>query len=77
MEGHNDEHDFLLLQAYQMLHCRDVRLFCNGYYPEIHVIHPWSLEVLFSLSSRIQPDWISAFCILRPVKREGMHIFNT
>ena len=56
-----------------MLHCRDIRLVCNGYYPEIHVVHPASLEILFSLSSRIQPDWISALCILRPVKREGQY----
>ena len=54
-----------------MLHARDVRLICNGYYPEIHVMHPMSLEILFSLHSRIQPDWISALCVLRPVKREG------
>ncbi len=56
-----------------MLHARDVRLICNGYYPEIHMMHPMSLEVLFSLHSRIQPDWISALCVLRPVKREGKY----
>ena len=55
-----------------MLHCRDLRLICNGYYPEIHIVHPMTLEILLSLSSRIQSDWISALCILRPVKREGI-----
>ena len=56
-----------------MLHCRDVRLVCNGYYPEIHVMDPMSLEIIYSLTSRITPNWISALCILRPVKREGLY----
>lgn len=59
------------IQAYPMLHCHEVRIVCNGYYPEIHIVHPLSLEILFSLSSRIQPDWISALSVLRPVKHEG------
>lgn len=58
------------VQAYQLLQCRDVRLVCNGYYPEIHVVHPRRLEILFSLCAQVQPDWISALCILRPIKRE-------
>ena len=59
------------MQTYQMMHCRDARLVCNGYYPDIHIIQPLTLETLFTLSSRMQPDWVSALCILRPVKREG------
>ena len=59
------------------MHGRDIRLICNGYYPEIHIIHPLTLEVLLSLSSRIQPDWISALCILRPLKREGQFMSNS
>ena len=55
-----------------MMHGRDgIHLICNGYYPEIHIIHPLTLEVLLSLSSRIQPGWISALCIIRPLKRES------
>ena len=50
-----------------------MRLVCNGYYPEIHVVHPRRLEILFSLCAQIQPDWISALCILRPIKREGQN----
>lgn len=38
----------------------DIRLFCNGYYPEIIVMDPFSLEIVFMLSSRYNPDWISA-----------------
>ena len=30
---------------------------------------PYSLEILFQLSSRVNPDWISAFHVLRPRNR--------
>ncbi|XP_076268921.1 WD repeat-containing protein Rbcn-3B isoform X2 [Rhynchophorus ferrugineus] len=58
------------MQAYHMSNCEDVRLFCNGYYPEILVMDPFSLEILFALSSKQNPDWISALHVLRPVKRK-------
>lgn len=63
---------FLSLQAYQFQHARDLRLVCNGYYPEIHVMDAFTFDILFSLQSKVSPDWISACCILRPVKREGL-----
>lgn len=43
-----------------MCNCEDVRLFCNGYYPEVIVMDPFSLEILFMLSLKVNPDWISA-----------------
>lgn len=49
-----------LRQAYHMSNCDDIRLFCNGYYAEILVMDPFSLEIIFSLSSKVKPDWISA-----------------
>nr|CAH7717856.1 unnamed protein product [Callosobruchus chinensis] len=58
------------MQAYHMCNCEDVRLFCNGYYPEILVMDPFSLEILFMLSSKQNPDWISALHVLRPAKRK-------
>nr|XP_023030249.1 WD repeat-containing protein 7 isoform X5 [Leptinotarsa decemlineata] len=58
------------IQAYHMCNCEDLRLFCNGYYPEIIVMDPFSLEVLFMLSSKQNPDWISALHVLRPAKRK-------
>ena len=61
----------LLFQSYHMINTRDVRLVCNGFYPEIHVIDPFSLEILFSLTSKVQSNWISALCILRPINRQG------
>ncbi|KAK4313733.1 hypothetical protein Pmani_014954 [Petrolisthes manimaculis] len=57
------------MKAYQMLNVSDVRLFCCGNYPEILVYDPQSLDILFSLAARIQPDWISALHILRPPRR--------
>lgn len=58
------------IQSYHMANCDDIRLFCNGYYVEIMVMDPFSLEVLFSLSSKVKPDWISALHVLRPSKRK-------
>ncbi|KAK9744711.1 WD domain, G-beta repeat [Popillia japonica] len=58
------------IQAYLMSSCDDIRLFCNGYYPEIIVMDPFSLEILFMLSSRYNPDWISALHVIRPAKRK-------
>ncbi|XP_064640034.1 WD repeat-containing protein 7-like isoform X4 [Lineus longissimus] len=58
------------IQTHQLMNARDIKLVCNGYYPEIHIIDPLSLEIQFTLTSKVQPDWISALCILRPVNRQ-------
>ncbi|XP_063230769.1 WD repeat-containing protein 7 isoform X3 [Bacillus rossius redtenbacheri] len=58
------------IQAYHMCNTDDVRLFCNGYYPEVLVMDPFSLEIVFTLSSCVSPDWISALHVLRPAKRK-------
>ncbi|KAK8379486.1 hypothetical protein O3P69_019416 [Scylla paramamosain] len=57
------------MTAYQMLNVDEVRVFCIGNYPEILVYDPFTLDILFSLAARIQPDWISALHILRPPRR--------
>lgn len=41
------------IQAYHQSNCDDIRLFCNGYYAEIIIMDPFSLEVLFCLSSKV------------------------
>lgn len=64
----------ILLQAYHMSNCEDVRLFCNGYYPEIVVMDPFSLEILFMLSSKQNPDWISALHVSGKLLIRSMHI---
>ncbi|XP_052130917.1 WD repeat-containing protein 7 isoform X1 [Frankliniella occidentalis] len=58
------------MQAYHMCGSDDIRLFCNGYYAEVLIMDPFSLEVLFTLSSRMSPDWICALHVLRPAKRK-------
>ncbi|XP_054707757.1 WD repeat-containing protein 7-like [Uloborus diversus] len=58
------------IHSYQMHGTNDVRLFCNGYYAEILVMEVLTLTVLFTLSSRVSPNWISAMHILRPVKSQ-------
>ncbi|MED6293931.1 WD repeat-containing protein 7 [Characodon lateralis] len=44
---------------------KEGRLLCNGHYPEILVVDATSLEVLYSLVSKISPDWISSMNIIR------------
>ena len=46
-----------------------MRLFCCGFYEEIIVMDPLTLSTIFSLSSRTNSDWISAFHVLRPRNR--------
>jgi WD40 repeat protein len=59
-----------VMQAYRTPDTSLVKLFCSGLYEEIVVIEPFSLEVLFQLSSRSNPDWVSAFHVLRPRNRQ-------
>ncbi|XP_033929566.1 WD repeat-containing protein 7-like [Melopsittacus undulatus] len=47
------------------------RLLCHGHYPEILVLDAASLEVLYSLVSKIAPDWISAMTILPSQRTQG------
>ncbi|XP_070792076.1 WD repeat-containing protein 7 isoform X1 [Pituophis catenifer annectens] len=44
---------------------REGRLLCHGHYPEILVMDATSLEVLYSLVSKISKDWISSMSIIR------------
>ena len=57
------------MQAYRVPDSNMVKLFCCGFYEEVCVMDPYSLEILFQLSSRVNPDWISAFHVLRPRNR--------
>ncbi|KAL5022011.1 hypothetical protein ScPMuIL_001166 [Solemya velum] len=58
------------MQAHRFRNSTDFRLVCNGYYPEIHIIDPFSFEIIYSLCSKMAPDWICACCVLKPAKRE-------
>ncbi|XP_072173501.1 WD repeat-containing protein 7-like [Diadema setosum] len=49
---------------------REWRIICQGYYPDVHILDASSLELLYTLSSKVAPDWISALCVVRPLKRQ-------
>ena len=68
---------FPVLQPYQVTQgsSREWRIICQGYYPDVHVLDAGSLELLYTLSSKVAPDWISALCVIRPLKRQGMGVF--
>lgn len=33
---------------------------------------PESLQIIFSLASRVEPDWISAFHVIKPAQKPGI-----
>ena len=47
------------VQSYQMIGHETTVLFCNGYYSEILILNLQTLETLFTLTSKLNPDWIS------------------
>ncbi|UXI18302.1 Charged multivesicular body protein 5 [Sarcoptes scabiei] len=57
------------IQTYITIH-NEVRFFCNGYYSEILVVDGQTLEILFTLNSKLDPDWISAIHVLRSPKTQ-------
>lgn len=68
-----------LQQPYTLAFCPlEPKLFCTGYYPDIHIIDPVTLETLLCLSSHVNPDWVSALHVLRPNKKLGneRHVLN-
>lgn len=68
----------MCLQFYQFTVSteREGRLLCNGHYPEILVVDATSLEVLYSLVSKISPDWISSMSIIRSHRTQGERGWN-
>lgn len=62
----------IIIKTYQLVGHEDIRLFCNGYYAEILIMDVTTLEVIYSLTSKVNPDWISAMHVLRPAKRQGL-----
>ncbi|XP_063310000.1 WD repeat-containing protein 7 isoform X2 [Pelobates fuscus] len=49
---------------------REGRLLCHGHYPEVLVVDASSLDVLYTLVSKISPDWISSMCIIRSLRTQ-------
>ncbi|KAI1280913.1 WD repeat-containing protein 7 [Halotydeus destructor] len=58
------------MQTYLMTEQDTTRIFCNGYYSEVLVIDVQTLEILFCLTSRVNPDWINALHVYRPASRQ-------
>ncbi|RWS30859.1 WD repeat-containing protein 7-like protein [Leptotrombidium deliense] len=53
------------IQTYHLANSDEARIFCTGYYSEIIVMNPLTLEIMFTLTSRVNPDWISAAHVLK------------
>ncbi|XP_070535704.1 WD repeat-containing protein 7-like [Ptychodera flava] len=49
---------------------RESWVILHGFYSDIHILDSNSLEILFTLTCKVTPDWISALTLLRPVKRQ-------
>lgn len=49
-------------------------LYCIGDYAEVVVIDPQDMNILFTLNSRVEPDWIAAFIVLTYQNKQGMNI---
>lgn len=49
-------------------------LYCIGDYAEVVVIDPQDMNILFTLSSRIEPDWLAAFTIISQPSKQGMNV---
>lgn len=45
---------------------REWRLVLQGMYSDLHVLDSLTLQVLYSLKSRVSANWIATVCILRP-----------
>uniref|UniRef100_A0A915Q1S3 Anaphase-promoting complex subunit 4 WD40 domain-containing protein n=1 Tax=Setaria digitata TaxID=48799 RepID=A0A915Q1S3_9BILA len=49
------------------------RLYCIGDYAEVVVIDPQDMNILFTLNSRVEPDWIAAFTLInQPTKQDAV-----
>uniref|UniRef100_A0A0N4ZTC2 WD_REPEATS_REGION domain-containing protein n=1 Tax=Parastrongyloides trichosuri TaxID=131310 RepID=A0A0N4ZTC2_PARTI len=59
---------------HDMQHQKSTRLFCCGDYAEIVIMDPNDLSIIFSLTSRVEPDWISALSVVRPFEKNDVVI---
>ncbi|RWS06823.1 WD40 domain-containing protein-like protein, partial [Dinothrombium tinctorium] len=53
------------IEVYHMAINDEARLLCTGFYSEIMIMNPVTLETLFTLTSRVNPDWISAAHVIK------------
>lgn len=53
-------------------HHSQTLLFCVGDYAEIVVMDSQDLNILFNLTSRVEPDWINTMTIVQPQNKFGI-----
>jgi hypothetical protein len=46
-------------------------LFCVGDYTDVVAIHPHDLNVLYTLNSRAEPDWLNSITLVKPNDKIG------
>ncbi|XP_057311095.1 WD repeat-containing protein 7-like isoform X1 [Hydractinia symbiolongicarpus] len=49
---------------------KEWRLALHGLYSDVHILDSLSLQILYTLKSRLDPNWISSICTLRPVRKQ-------
>ncbi|CAG7815558.1 unnamed protein product [Allacma fusca] len=57
------------MQPYILAFSHDPLIFCTGYYPDVCIINPITLDTVLTLHSHVNPDWVSALHVLRPNKK--------
>ncbi|KAH9504952.1 WD repeat-containing protein 7, partial [Bulinus truncatus] len=58
------------ITSYHLKSAKALRLICNGYYDEILIIDPLTLEIIIRLVARADSDWMSACCVINPPNRD-------
>lgn len=69
----NYTHTFM--QSFK-ISAKECRLFCVGHYAEILVLDPKTFGIRYRLSSKENPDWISAIHILQPPQLSNIVIIG-
>lgn len=75
LETKKTQYTHTFMQSFK-ISAKDCRLFCVGHYAEILVIDPITFSILFRLSSKDQPDWITSIHILQPPQLSNIVIIG-
>ena len=49
---------------------KEWRLVLHGLYSDVYIVDSLSLNVLYTLKSRLSPNWVSAVCTLRSTRKQ-------
>jgi len=75
LETKKTQYIHTFMQSFKVSH-KDCRLFCVGHYAKILIIDPKTFNILFRLSSKEQPDWITSIHILQPPQLSNIVIIG-